>query len=308
MEKIIITGATSMIGIAIIHAVMRESPGTKIYAAVREGSFHKARLPHDKRLSVIECSANHYGRLPDMIKEKCDVFYHIAWTATGRHRDDSVTEQERNIAYTLDALNAAYALGCRKFIGAGSQAEFGPQDAWKISPGTPVNPVTAYGVAKYAAGSLASMQAERLGMDCLWVRIFSVYGLFEKERTMIQSSIKKLKAGERPFFTAAEQRWDYLYSEDAGEAFYKIGEKATGRKVYCLGGGTARPLKEYIQIMGKMVNGDVPLGIGELPYPEHAVMNLCADISDLRGDTGWEPVTSFEEGIAKTLKLSGGGV
>lgn len=302
MNSIVITGATSMIGIAIIDAVVKNNPDCKIYAVVRKNTTNISRLQYYKNIFVIECDADDYVKLPTLICEKCDVFYHIAWTVTGHDRNDSIVGQCKNIGYTLQAFEAAHALGCTKFIGAGSQAEYGLKDIGKISPATLVDPVQAYGVAKYAAGKFVRMQAKRYGMNCLWARIFSIYGKYEKETTMIQSTIRKLKAGEKPSFTPSEQNWDYLYSEDAGEAFYEIGEKAVGNKVYCLGSGQSKPLKEYIQTMGRIVNPNIPLGIGDLPYPQNTVMNLCADISDLEKDTGWKPKTEFSLGIRKILE------
>lgn len=302
MNSIVITGATSMIGIAIIDAVLNNAPDCKIYALVRDDSPNNFRLPESPNIKSIKCSADNYNKLPELIKEKCDVFYHIAWTNTGHLRNNNILAQCKNIEYTLNALEAAHMLGCSKFIGAGSQAEYGTKQVDKISPDTPVEPVQAYGVAKYAAGKLAIMQAKNYGMDCLWVRIFSVYGKYEKDTTMIQSTIRKLQSGDKPSFTPSEQMWDYLYSKDAGEAFYLIGEKSTGCKVYCLGSGTKKPLKEYISVIGRIVNPNIPLGIGDLPYPENAVMNLCADISELEKDTGWQPKTDFEKGIVQTLE------
>lgn len=304
MNCIVITGATSMIGISIIDAVMKYNPDCRIYAVVRENSSNNSRLLEYKNIIKIECNADNYQMLPQMIHEKCDVFYHIAWISTGPQRNDDMTIQCENIKYTLNALDAAYNLGVDKFIGAGSQAEYGIKDVEKISPNMPVEPVQAYGVAKFAAGKLARMQAKKYGMDCLWVRIFSVYGKWELKTTMIQSTVQKLQNGISPSFTPSEQMWDYLYSEDAGEAFYLLGEKAKGNKVYCLGSGKKQPLKEYISVIGRLVNPTIPLGIGDLPYPPNAVMNLCADISDLTEDTGWEPKTRFEDGIAKILEYA----
>ena len=43
------------------------------------------------------------------------------------------------------------------------------------------------------------------------------------------------------------------------------------------------------------------LGIGQKEYAEKQVMYLCADISDLKRDTGFEPVYSFEQGIKETI-------
>jgi len=296
-----------MLGVSLIEEILKKNPSCKIHAVVRATSKNIERL-QNLAVNIVECDIDNYALLPMLICEPCEVFYHFGWTATD-NRNGSVKEQAKNIQYTLNALDSAYKIGCKKFIGAGSQAEFGVKDVEKISPQTFVNPIQVYGIAKYAAGKLACMQADRYGMDCLWVRIFSVYGRFDKKTTMVQSTIEKLKNGERPSFTPAEQKWDYLYSSDAGEAFYLIGEKSSGCKVYCLGSGKTKTLKEYIQIIGNLVNKDIPLGIGDLPYPDNCVMNLCADISDLQHDTGWQPKFTFEEGIKDMLnKTVGGGI
>ena len=36
-------------------------------------------------------------------------------------------------------------------------------------------------------------------------------------------------------------------------------------------------------------------------YTENQVMHLCADITSLQEDTGFEPETSFEDGIRQTV-------
>lgn len=63
------------------------------------------------------------------------------------------------------------------------------------------------------------------------------------------------------------QRWDYLYSKDAGRAYYLIGEKGRNGAVYCVGSGQARPLKEYIEEMARLTNAEAP-GIRAKPYPQ----------------------------------------
>ena len=301
MRKIIVTGATSMIGLAIIEACL-EAGISKIYAIVRPRTTKMDRLPKDDRIIVVECSSENYHKLPDMIQEECDVFYHAAWSVTDAGRNDDIAGQAENIGYTLDAVDAAAKLKCKKFIGTGSQAEYGKLDIDRISETSQVNPVQPYGIAKYAAGKLAAEEAKKLGIDFFWVRIFSVYGRYDKPGTMVSSTIRKLLNGEHPSFTAGEQRWDYLYSSDAGRAFYLIGERSTGNKVYCLGSGKAQLLRTYIEIIGRVVNDKIPLGIGEIPYSEGTVMNLCADIRRLQEYTGWKPVVGFEDGIREILK------
>lgn len=301
MNVIVVTGATSMIGSALIRSCLRNGI-SRIYAVVRPGTAKADRLPADARIVTVECAADDYEKLPCLIPEKCDVFYHIAWTLTGTARNDDLLEQAKNVQYTLQAFAAAQALGCGKFVGAGSQAEYGKLDVPSIAPVSPVNPVQAYGIAKYAAGKLVMEAAKKTDISCLWVRIFSVYGIYDKPTTMIASTLRKLIAKEPTAFTKAEQQWDYLYSEDAGDAFYLIGEKSKGHKVYCLGSGESRTLKSFIEDMRDVVNPDAELGLGLIPYTPQTVMHLCADIRTLREDTGFTPKTTFCEGVSQTMR------
>lgn len=299
MKRIVVTGATSMIGVALIEECLRHD--IEIYAVVRSSSGKAGRLPLSEKIHLTDCSLEDLSDLPGRIPGGCDTFYHIAWGNTGEARNKSTELQSRNIFYTLQAVRAAAELGCRRFIGAGSQAEYGPMDVEKISPDSPVNPSTPYGASKLAAGHLAGMLCRELRMDCIWPRIFSVYGKYEKETTMVASGLRKMLAGEPTEFTPAMQRWDYLYSRDAGRAFYLIGEKGKGGSVYCVGSGQARPLKEYIEEMAALTGAGKP-GIGAKPYPPGAVMNLCADIGTLTGDTGFIPEYTFEQGIRETIE------
>lgn len=287
-----------MIGAALIKECIKK--GIEVYAVVRASSGKKMRLPESEKLHMVDCSLEELGALSQKITEKCDTFYHIAWGNTGENRNSSTELQSRNIAYTLAAVKTAHALGCRRFIGAGSQAEYGPMDVDKISPDSPVNPTTPYGAAKLASGQLVQMFCKELGMECIWPRIFSVYGIYEKETTMVASGLRKMLAGEKTSFTPALQRWDYLFSADAGRAYYLIGEKGKDGAVYCVGSGKAAPLKDYIEIMAELTGAE-ETGIGARPYPAGAVMNLCADISSLTADTGFVPEYTFREGIRETI-------
>ena len=154
MENVVITGATSMIGIAIIEECLKHDV-KKIYAVARPRSSRLGRLPADKRITIIELDSCQYANLADRISAPCDVFYHIAWSNSGTGRNQDVYGQAQNILNTLNALRAAKSLRCSKFIGAGSQAEYGRLDIEKIAPDSPASPVQPYGIAKYAAGKYA---------------------------------------------------------------------------------------------------------------------------------------------------------
>ncbi len=298
VHKAIVTGATSMIGLATIAACLEKN--VQVTAIVREYSCRVDQLPNSSSLEIVFCDLDHLASYVP-INRDADVFFHFAWASTSKAdgRFDP-TAQEPNIRYTLDAVHLAKRFGCQKFIGAGSQAEYGLSES-KLTKDTPARPVTAYGTAKYAAGHLAAILCESLGMDFVWGRIFSVYGPHDREDTMIYYILKKLLDGKSPKLTACEQIWDYLYEDDAGSAFYALGasEKASG--VYCIGSGQGRPLKEYVEEIRSFMGSEIELMFGEIPYSKHQIMHLEADISKIVEDTGWIPRTSFRSGIRNML-------
>jgi nucleoside-diphosphate-sugar epimerase len=302
MKRVVVTGATSMLGVALINELLKTD--IEVYAVVRCQSNKIDRLPVSRFLEIVYCDIDNYKELPDLIHLSCDTFYNMAWQATGspEMRNRQIEVQSRNIIYSLDAVTAAKELGCRKYIGAGSQAEYGLLDLDRISPDSPCNPIQPYGIAKYAAGKLVRAKAEQLGIDCCWVRIFSVYGEHDRPGSLVSSTIHKLMNSEMTSFTPAEQRWDFLNEQDAGAALYAIGEHSNGNKIYCLGSGKARLLKEYIEEIKDCIGIDIELGFGKEQYRPNCVMNLCADISALTSDTGWTPKISFHEGIMRIIE------
>ena len=81
-----------------------------------------------------------------------------------------------------------------------------------------------------------------------------------------------------------------------------MGTKGVDGRTYVLGSGRARPLRDYIEELRDVAAPEGRLDIGRIPYGEKQVMYLCADVSSLWQDTGWQAQTSFAEGIREILE------
>lgn len=298
ISRAVITGPTGAIGTALCSELA--NAGIIVFAVCRPGSHRAATIPQHERIIRIDCDVTELSKLTELIPGGADAFYHFAWAHTiGSGRND-MPAQINNIRYTIDAVRVAKALGCQVFVGAGSQAEYGRVEG-KLYPETPCFPENGYGIAKLCAGQMSSVESKMLGMDHIWVRILSVYGPGDGPNTMISSVIRQLYNGEKPALTAGIQKWDYLYSGDAARAFRLIALHGETGKTYVLGSGSARPLKEYIEILRDSIDTVLALGFGEIPYGPLQVMHLEADISELTKDTGFLPRMDFAEGIRNTI-------
>lgn len=278
--------------------------GDEVIILANPSSRRLSRLENKPSVQVVMCGLENMKEadreLTGTQDSACDIFYHLAWSGTFGPARNNEAMQEKNVEYTLDAVQLAKRLGCHTFVGVGSQAEYGRAEG-KLSPDTPANPESGYGRGKLKAGIESRRLCKELGIRHIWPRILSIYGPYDGPGTMISATIRKLLDGKEPTLTPGEQMWDYLYSEDAANALYLLGEKGKDGQVYPIGSGKARPLREYVEIMRDAIDPHLTLGFGKVSYSDNQVMYLCADISKLCEDTGFAPGVDFSEGIRRTI-------
>ena len=299
MKRAIVTGATGAVGTALVNELIENEVEVLVFC--RRDSVRNIQIPKHPLVTIEYCDLEQLASVQNSTGKIYDVFYHLAWSGTvGIARNDMYL-QNQNVRYALDAVGAAKRFGCRKFVGAGSQAEYGRVEGLLRSD-TPVNPELGYGMSKLCAGWMTREYAHQCGLEHNWVRILSVYGPNDGKQSMVMSTISKLQNGETPQFTKGEQMWDYLYSKDAAAAFRLVGECGVDGKVYVLGSGKVRPLATYIEEIKSIVSPGAALEFGAIEYAPKQVMYLCADVSELEGDTGWKAKTPFNDGIKKILE------
>ncbi|MBO4243206.1 MAG: NAD(P)-dependent oxidoreductase [Clostridiales bacterium] len=304
MKRAVVTGATGMLAIALTNLLVKE--GYDVIAVIRPGSSRAGNVPVSENVTVVELDMDEISSLPEVLSasgiDEAELFFHFAWDGTHGDSRNDMDIQIKNVRYSVEAVRAAAKIGCKAFMGAGSQAEYGRvKDGIKLSGDTPCFPENGYGIGKLAAGQMTRVEAKKFGMKHVWVRILSTYGAYDGMHTMVMSGIKTMLEGKKASYTKGEQMWDYLYCKDAARAFFLALTKGVDGKVYPVGSGKVRPLKEYIEAIRDEAGPSLDIGFGEVEYYPGQVMYLCADISELTKDTGFEPEYSFEEGIKETV-------
>lgn len=299
IDRAIITGGTGAVGMALIEELI--SQGVEVLVFCRKDSERNDRIPRHPMVSVLYCDLNQLEEVQNTTGKQYDVFYHFAWQGTTGESRNQMLLQNQNVKYALEAVKAAKRFGCRIFIGAGSQAEYGRVEG-KLKADTAVFPENGYGMAKLCAGQMTRVLAGQLEMEHIWVRILSVYGPYDAENSMVMSTIRKLLRGEVPQFTKGEQYWDYLYSKDAAVAFRLLAEQGIDQKVYVLGSGQVSRLSEYIGLIRNVVRPGAAIELGAIPYSPKQVMYLCADSEALKKDVGFVPEVEFAQGIQRVVE------
>ncbi len=296
VRRAVITGASGVIGRALIDELVAKR--VEILLLLRP-SARSALIPEHPLLHRVDCPLEglHAYAQPG---EAYDAFFHLAWSGTyGEAREDTAMQAE-NVRAACDAAALAARLGCRAFVGVGSQAEYGRvPDGIRLTPNTPCHPTSAYGRAKLLACERTRALCVAYGMRHAWARVLSVYGEWDAPHTLIMRAVEAFSKGERGAFTACDQIWDYLYARDAARALIAMAQCCDG--TYVLGSGEARTLRSYVLDIRDAINPDISPRFGAIPYFEGQVHYLCADISALARDADFAPRVPFEEGVRRTL-------
>lgn len=307
INRIVITGSTGVLGMALLKACMERQ--IHVLVITRKDSARNINIPKSEYIQIAYADVSEYDymdvqKLMVSGQQNYDAFIHLAWRGTtGTDRND-MDLQTKNIQSTLSAVRLAHRLGCKLFVGVGSQAEYGRVEGYLCS-NTPTFPENGYGMAKLCAGQMSRILCEQLQLEYIWLRVLSIYGPYDGENSMVTSAIRGFLNGEATSFTAGEQKWDYLYSEDAADIILRLLQNGRSGQIYCIGSGRYRMLKEYIKDIYQAVCGksaeEEKIGIGQVPYVPKQVMFLCADVSELEKDIGTISLTPFSEGIRKTV-------
>ena len=179
-----------------------------------------------------------------------DAWIHFAWDGVGSAGRSDTNIQIENIQNAKKAYLYAKLLGARKFLFAGSQAEYG------IGNHRVPMPVSPYGKAKLSFGRWATEQSllseiyDDAPMQFIHMRIYSVYGSGDHETSLVNTVLRAALRHEAITLGPCEQRWNYLEVHDLARAIRILLSSEDSRTgIYDIAGSDSRMLKKYVIAM-----------------------------------------------------------
>lgn len=295
MKNIIVTGGTGFIGRHLVKLLA--SKGYNVTIITRDKNNSTAKLGID--IKCIECDLNEIDKV-NIENIKCDVFYNLAWNGVSTEFKNNINIQIKNIEMTLKIAEFAKKINTKLFISTGTVAEYAfceeVMDAYEKQ-----TPNDMYGASKVASHFLLDVYTRNNNLPFIWCIIPSAFGEGRTDNNILSYTIRELLAGRKPEYGALTQMWDFLYVREIVRALMLIGEKGHPGRIYGIGSGVYKPLKEYIEIIRDNINPALPLGIGARPKMSEKAFSSCVNINELTKDTGFVPEIYFEEGIKKTI-------
>lgn len=303
MKKAIVTGATGFIGKFLVRELVKQN--IEVIAVVRKGTKNINTI-NTLPVKIVECNIADYCMLPDIIADKdIDTVFHIAWQGVSDQDARNETIQMRNLQSTLDLIDAMHAMEIGCFIGCGSMHE--AESLVEMREDKVISNLGyMYKAAKTAAHWMGKAKCGAYGIRFFWPLI-NTYGEEEKSARLVNTIIRKVLHGESPDLSAGNQYYDFVHISDVSRALILIAEKGVDGTNYTIGSGDAKPLKEFLKIVGQIANdlrgGDpVELGFGKITSNVIFLPISTFDVTKLYEDTGFKTLVSFKEGIERTAR------
>jgi len=300
--RLLVTGAGGFVGAAVARAAA--SGGHDVFGTVRPGG--NPSRAEQTGATVVPLDLHDKPQVAAALANiRPDILIHSAWGNVTAHRQANQGAATADIDAACTLVTAGVAAGLKRFVGIGSQAEYGlrdkPDNRAAVSEQHLPEPRSLYGAAKLAALALTRQLCAEGAISFAWLRLFATYGPSDNSAWLIPSLIDQILAGKVPRTSAGVQRCDYLYIEDAAEAVIAAAIRPDATGVFNLGSGSALRVRDIVEAIRDLVAPGHPIDFGAVPYGSNQVWHLQADISQLRQATGWAPATDFQTGLSRTV-------
>lgn len=293
--KIFVTGATGFIGSYLVKNLLSE--GHELLCLKRETSnlFRLEKVAHE--INWVNTSNQWEQSFKDF---KPEAVFNLAWDGVSSVDRVIWKKQAANIELQQTLLDLSLDCGVKKFIGIGSQSEYGDFEG-VVDEQYPVNPKTAYAAVKVACFDLLKAFCEMNHIQWYWFRVFPLFGPYESDRWLIPSLIKTILTKDSMDLTPGEQKLPYLYVGECAKALSSPLKADARSGVYNVCADNAQPLRELVTKIKNAINPDFKLNFGALPYRYGQSMLMGGNTQALQTNLYQLDTSSFTERLYETI-------
>jgi dTDP-L-rhamnose 4-epimerase len=169
----------------------------------------------------------------------------------------------------------------------------------------PLNPTSVYAINKRDQEEMCLRVGSAYGIPTTALRLFNVYGsrqALSNPYTGVAAIFCARLLNDRPplIFEDGLQKRDFVHVSDVARAIVCAAEKPVPGEAINIGSGTAVSVIEIAEILALEMRKSIPPQITSM-YRQGDIRHCIADISKARCLLGWEPLTSFRQGVPELI-------
>jgi UDP-glucose 4-epimerase len=297
----LVLGGNGFIGAHLVDRLVAEGNQVRV--------FDRDWSPYAPRHETVDYRLFDFDNRPELEKalRDVDVVYHLLGTTIPQtSNQDPIFDIESNVVSTVSLLEQCVARGVHKlvYISSGGTV-YGRPLQLPVNENHPTDPECSYGITKLAVEKYLALFHRLRGLDYVVVRPSNAYGERQapnRRQGAIPIFLAKVAHGE------AIEVWgdggiirDYIYISDLVDGIVQAARSSAASRVFNLGSGEGRSLKDIIALIGAITGRPVP--VVYKTARNFDLREIYLDISRARQELGWVPTTRLEVGMTKTWEF-----
>ena len=298
--KVLITGGAGFIGSHVVDRLLER--GHKVVVVDDLSTGRRSNLPSGIPLHQVDIAT---PTLEEVFQqERPELVLHLAAQISVQVSiQDPLKDARSNLQGSLNLLQNCAKYGVQKIVYASSGgAIYGEPQYLPCDEGHPVQPLSHYGVSKFAVENYLYVYRLTHGLDYTVVRFGNIYGPRQDPlgEAGVVAIFSQNMLAQRPVTIngSGEQERDFLYVLDTAESVIKAIEGESGQ-AYNIGTGKGASVNQIYSMLkaATAYSGDATYG----PAKPAEVFKIYLDNTRARRELVWEPRFTLEEGLRATV-------
>jgi nucleoside-diphosphate-sugar epimerase len=306
--KALVTGGAGFIGSHLAEALCRR--GAQVVALDNLSTGNLANLAWRRPGDAVEFVQGDAGdeTLLRKVLPGCEwVFHEAALPSVPWSVAEPLKSNDQNLIVTLRLLVAARDAGVKRFLFASSSAIYGDSEVSPKHEGLPPNPLSPYGLQKYASETYGRLFHTLYGLPTVGLRYFNVFGPRQNYDSPYSGVIARfctavLQGRPPTIFGDGLQSRDFVHVANVVSANLLAAESPAKRVaggVFNVAGGGSVTLLDLVAELNRLTGRDLKPRFE--PSRAGDVRASQANIAALERATGYRVTVSWQEGLKETL-------
>lgn len=312
MTKLLVTGGAGFIGANFIYYELAHHPADQIlcldsltYAGNITTLKEAMKAPGMRFVRADITDRETVFRLFDSYRPDVVVNF-----AAESHVDRSIRDPgvflQTNIMGTQILMDACLHYGAQRFHQVSTDEVYGdlPLDRPDLLfvESTPLRASSPYSASKAAADLLVGAYVRTFQLPATISRCSNNYGPYQFPEKLIPLMIARAMAHQPlPVYGKGENIRDWLYVEDHCAAVDSIIRRGKAGEIYNIGGHNERSNLDVVKTILRELGEPEFLITFVADRPGHD-LRYAIDPEKIRRELGWQPATSFQDGIRATVQ------
>lgn len=291
--KVLVTGGSGFIGSHVVDKLIGKGIQVRVYDGI---------MPvYQKNIEFYQGSILDMAAL-GFAMNGVEAIFHLAAIADVKDvYEDPYYAETINVRGTINVLESARRAGVKRVIYGSTTWVYSEAEADTVDESTPLHaPTHLYTATKLTGEYYCQSYSKLYGIDATILRYGIPYGPRARDGAVIPIFVRKALNGE-PLTIAGDgkQYRKFVYVEDLAEGNALALKNTARNKIYNLDGTEKITIKQIAQTVKKIL-GDVKIEYISGRSGDFSGKN----VSSLRAkeELGWEPTTSFQEGLARYIE------